>query len=401
MKKWLKKMIMMTGLILAVWSVHSAGEAPGEPKELYARSAVLTDGSSGRVLFGKNENERLPMASTTKIMTCILVLERAKPEDTVTVSPNAAAQPEVRLGAAAGEQFRLEDLLYSLMLESHNDTAVMLAEHVAGSVEEFAALMNLKAQELGCTQTHFVTPNGLDASDGGGSHGTTARELARIMAYCAWESPEKERFLKITQAGSYQFTDLSGKRQYGCTNHNAFLNMMEGVISGKTGFTSAAGYCYVCAVESEGRKFAGVVLACGWPYNRTYKWHDMKMLMNYGLGNYRLVTPEYERDCGQIPVTGGIASSGNPWEETWVSLYCEPREEELQPVLIREGEKLVCRTVRRSSLEAPVKRDQEAGHLAFYLGEELLFELPLKTAQAVEKRELRHCMLWIFRNYVL
>ena len=236
-------------------------QLPEEIGELYARSAVVIDGSSGRVLFGKNADETMPMASTTKIMTCILALENGGLEDIVEVSQNAAGQPEVHLGAGVGETFYLKDLLYALMLESYNDAAVMIAEQVSGSVEEFAGLMNQKAKELGCNETHFVTPNGLDSTDDEGVHQTTAQDLARIMKYCVWDSPKSEEFLEITQARSYFFSNVKGTRSYACGNHNAFLDMYEGVISGKTGFTSAAGYCYVCAVESEGRKFAGVVLA--------------------------------------------------------------------------------------------------------------------------------------------
>ena len=134
-------------------------QLPEEIEELYARSAVVIDGSSGRVLFGKNADETMPMASTTKIMTCILALENGDPEDIVEVSQNAAGQPEVHLGAGVGETFYLKDLLYALMLESYNDAAVMIAEQISGSVETFAGLMNQKAKELGCGNTNFVTPN--------------------------------------------------------------------------------------------------------------------------------------------------------------------------------------------------------------------------------------------------
>ena len=131
---------------------------------LYSKSAVLMDASSGRVLYEKNGEEQLPMASTTKIMTLILTLERADLEDIVEVSAYAASMPEVKLHIRQGEQYRLKDLLYSLMLESHNDSAVAIAEYVGGSVGEFAAMMNHKAEEIGCNNTCFITPNGLDAT---------------------------------------------------------------------------------------------------------------------------------------------------------------------------------------------------------------------------------------------
>ena len=141
------------------------------------------------------------MASTTKIMTCILALENAGPETEVLVSDRAASMPEVKLHIKKGEKYRMEDLLYSLMLESHNDSAVAIAEAVAGSVEKFADMMNRKAMELGCGDTCFVTPNGLDAEDpeSGKIHSTTAEDLARILRYCILFSPAKNEFLAITQ----------------------------------------------------------------------------------------------------------------------------------------------------------------------------------------------------------
>ena len=228
-------------------------EKPEESIKLNALAAVLMDGDTGRVLYGKNQEEIRPMASTTKIMTCILALEEGRPEEVVTASENAASQPQVHLGVKAGEQFYLEDLLYGLMLESYNDAAVMIAEHIGGSTEQFAEKMNQKARELGCVNTFFITPNGLDAAvsteDGVRQvHSTTAEELARIMAYCVNDSPSREEFLKITQSQNYSFSDLEGKRSFSCVNHNALLSSMDGMISGKTGFTSGAGYSYVGAV---------------------------------------------------------------------------------------------------------------------------------------------------------
>ena len=173
-----------------------------EPSGLYALSACLMDADTGRVLFEKNGQEQRAMASTTKIMTLIVTLEGADLESVVTVSEKAARQPDVQLNINTGEKYYLKDLLYSLMLESHNDTAVAIAEHVAGSVEAFAGIMNQKAKELGLENTYFVTPNGLDGEDEGGVHSTTAVELARIMSYCIKESEEATEFLKITQTPS-------------------------------------------------------------------------------------------------------------------------------------------------------------------------------------------------------
>lgn len=194
------------------------------PGNLYALSAVLMDGDSGRVLYEKEGYTARPNASTTKVMTCILALEKGSGDDYVMVSENAASQPEVKLNLKEGEQYYLEDLLYSLMLKSHNDTAVAIAEHIGGSVEGFAKMMNAKAKEIGCTNTHFVTPNGLDSADAGGIHQTTARDLALIMSYAV----KNKAFLHITQTRDYSFSDISGKRQFSVHNANAFLDMTPG-----------------------------------------------------------------------------------------------------------------------------------------------------------------------------
>ena len=169
------------------------------------------DAESKRVLYEKNGTEHMPNASTTKIMTCILALEQGNLEDEVKISSYAASMPQVRLGMDTKDSFQLKDLLYSLMLESHNDSAVAIAEHIAGSVEEFAKKMNQKAKELGCTDTYFITPNGLDATDETGVHGTTAEDLAKIMSYCI----QNETFLEITRTPSHQFTNLAGTKSSG------------------------------------------------------------------------------------------------------------------------------------------------------------------------------------------
>ena len=240
-------------LLLFLGSVSvTATEQESEPNQLFATAACLMDGDTGRVLFGKRETDPMAMASTTKIMTCILALENGQEQTVATASAKAAAAPKVHLGVREGEQFLLGDLLYSLMLESHNDAAVMIAETIGGSVEEFASLMNEKAAAIGCTDTHFVTPNGLDASDAGGDHHTTAADLARIMRYCVWISPKAAQFLVVTQTRSYTFWDLEKKNMFNCYNHNALLDQMDGAVSGKTGFTAKAGYCYTGALERDG-----------------------------------------------------------------------------------------------------------------------------------------------------
>ncbi len=389
-------MIMAAALFCcAAWTVRAGESAEKEDLQLYAQSAVLMDADSGRVLYGKNSKEKLPMASTTKIMTCILALEYGNTEEIVEASSYAAGMPKVKLYVKAGEKYRLEDLLYSLMLESHNDSAVVIAEAVGGSVENFAAMMNQKARDIGCYDTYFITPNGLDAkvNDNGRVHSTTAEDLAKIMAYCVTDSPEKERFLEITRTQGYDFTNADGTRSFHCNNHNAFLGMMEEALSGKTGFTNNAGYCYVGAVESEGRVFTVALLACGWPNNRSYKWSDMKKLASYGMERYQYQDIYEERTFADIPVRNGIAQeNGTPFEEARVSLTLQKEEDGLRCLLCEE-DRVEVRTQVEKELDAPVAAGMQVGDVSYYLNGELIKQYAVCTDSAVEERSF----LWILK----
>lgn len=369
------KRVLSAVIIFCIFIMSFRMEASAAPEELYAQSAVLMDADSGRVLFEKNGGEQRPMASTTKILTCILVLENTEPEEIAAASQTAAAQPKVHLGVCEGEQYYVKDLLYSLMLESHNDAAVILAEHVGGSVEGFAKLMNQKAQEIGCGHAHFVTPNGLDAEDAGGEHSITAEDLAKIMRYCIAISPKSEEFLEITRTDSYTFSDVEGKRNFSCVNHNAFLSMMDGALSGKTGFTGKAGYCYVGALRRDGKTFIVALLACGWPNNKTYKWKDTRKLMEYGLENYEYRDVWVDASFEKIPVEDGIPESGNIRETAYVQPETAEREE--IRLLLRKDEKVDVRVQTEKQLTAPVDKGQTVGRVCYYLGDELVREIPV------------------------
>ena len=259
MKNYIVYLLVMIVVICGCPVPSSAAEEP----KLYAKAAVLTDADTGRVLYGRAPDEALPMASTTKIMTLILALEYGNPDDVVTVSSYAAKMPEVRLGLHAGDRYVLQDLLYSMMLESHNDSACAVAEQVGGSVEAFAQMMNRKAAEIGLHDTYFITPNGLDAEDAVGVHSTTAEDLAKLMRYCVFVSEEKEEFQEICQTRQYTFASCDGTRQFTVYNKNALLDQMDGVLAGKTGFTGNAGYCYVAAVNVGEKHFIVALLAAG------------------------------------------------------------------------------------------------------------------------------------------
>lgn len=391
-----KKLMVLFSLFLICCSFTytRAEEAKiEEPDNLYALSSCLMDADTGRVLFEKNGSEQRAMASTTKIMTLIVTLENCNLNDVVTISQNAARQPDVQLNVNSGEKYYLKDLCYSLMLESHNDAAVAIAEHVGGSVEKFAQLMNDKAKDLNLIHTHFITPNGLDAKDADGIHGTTAIELAKIMSYCIKESPKKKEFLKITRTSSHSFTDLDGKRSFSCNNHNAFLNMMEGALSGKTGFTGNAGYCYVGALKRDGKTFVVALLGCGWPNNKTYKWSDTKKLMNYGLKYYDYQTIWKEITLKPVPVLKGIPESGERSDtaKTDIFIKCTKKQKD-KKLLLREDEKVEVSYECKKTITAPIKAGTQIGKIIYSLNGEKIKEYPIVTSTTVEELDFSWCL---------
>ena len=395
---------------------NAAAPLPEELRDLHALSAVLMDADSRRVLISKDGETMRPMASTTKIMTCILALEamnaeRGSAREIVTVSKNAASQPKVHLQVEEGEQYYLEDLLYSLMLESHNDSAVAIAEHVAGSVEHFAGKMNEKAKEIGCTNAHFVTPNGLDAEDEGGEHSISAADLARIMRYCITGSPKKEEFLKITQQREYSFSNVEGTRTFSCHNHNLFLDMMEGALSGKTGFTGKAGYCYVGALENGGRTFVVALLGSGWPNNKNYKWADTKTLMNYGLEHYKYRNVFEMPQLSEVRIENGIPLDQNLYSEAAVMPVLGTKEEEEDTesglnidssagelnVLLSEEEEVEMKAEQENTLKAPVTKGDRAGSVVYTLNGEVIKEYPLLINETIDKKNYT----WVFGKILL
>lgn len=396
--------------------VSAEEEDEGKDMQLYAQSAVLMDAGSGRILFKKNGRQVRPMASTTKIMTCILALEKGNPDDYVTVSAKAASMPKVKLSMLPGERYRLKDLLYSLMLESHNDSAVAIAEHIGGSVEGFADMMNEKAQELGCRDTYFVTPNGLDGTvtEESGKvkiHSTTACDLAGIMAYCITESPRREEFLTITRTESYSFpayqeTDgviTENGRVFSCQNHNAFLHMMEGALSGKTGFTGNAGYCYVGSLRQGDRTFVAALLACGWPSHKEYKWSDTKKLMQYGLSHYEIHFPKEEgavEELPQLPVKNGAGRwIGDICKAELTILSQEPADE--KGVLMKEGEVFTVEKKLPDELTAPVMPGNVVGEIRYLLeGEEYLVEY-IGTVEEIPAVTVRWCVSQVLQLYMV
>lgn len=345
------------------------------PVGLYSTGAVLMDADSGRVLFAKNGKEPYAMASTTKIMTCILALELGEPEQIVTFSDYAASMPDVQMNARAGEQYYLEDLLYSTMLESHNDSAAAVAEAIAGDVESFARLMDKKAESIGCKMTNFVTPNGLDDIDEEGEHRTTAEELAMILRYCTTISSKAKDFIKITCTKAYEFQEINGKRYVSCNNHNALLNSYEGVFTGKTGFTGKAGYCYTGAAEKDGKKLIISLLGAGWYPHKSYKWKDAAKLLDYGFENYEYETIGKEQWVLQeIPVVDGMEKRVSVETDAGTFSY-----------LLEKNEVAQCRVEQAEQLQAPIEKGTVVGTITYELNGEIIEKFQIYTGESVEE----------------
>jgi len=370
-------MLLIIAQITCAFSKDTAYAKDNLP--MYSGSYALTDATTGRVLAGKQETNPMANASTTKILTCIVTLENCNLKDMVTISENAASQPKVRLGMGEGEQYPLIDMLYGLMLESYNDCAVAIAEHVAGSEEEFSKMLNEKAKEIGCMDTYFITPNGLDEENEDGFHHTTAVDLCNIMAYCVWESPMKETFLEITQSKSYAGT--ANGNSYTFTNHNALLDQMDGVLSGKTGFTSKAGYCYVAAFERDGKKFCIALLACGWPNNKTYKWQDAKTLLNYGMNNYSVKEISIEQISETIMIDGYINKADFEELNQKMKLTIEGKSKVYQ-VLMSENEKIEKEIILYTDADLPIKKGQNMGVCNIYIDDLLIDSISLVASDS-------------------
>lgn len=350
--------------------------------QLNARYALLMDAKNRRVLYEKSGYEKVPMASTTKIMTLMIALENGNLDDMVTVSSYAAKMPKVHLGMKADEQYRLGDLLYSMMLESHNDSAVAIAEHIGGSVEGFAQLMNEKAKELGAYNTNFVTPNGIDA-DG---HYTTAYDLALISSYAI----ENEKILEIINTPSYSFHEQTKGRVFTVNNKDRFLNSYSGAIGIKTGFTGKAGYCFVGAAKRDEKQLISVVLASGWPPNKNYKWKDTTALMNYGMENFSEKEVLKEGTSFQkIPVTDSIENRPvTPYVEENVSL------------LLSEDDKVDFDIELPKMLAAPIKKHQTLGKITISVNDNIYKVLPLYADEPRTQITYFYVLKKIFYQYI-
>lgn len=349
-----------------------------EELELNARIALIYDRASGRVLYEKNGDKQTPMASTTKIMTAIVVLENTNLKDIVTIDSKSASIGGSRLGLKKDDKVTINDLLYGLMLRSGNDAASALAIYVGGSIQNFADMMNNKAEELGLTNSHFVVPHGLDNE----GHYTTAHELAKITDYAL----KNETFKKIVSTSNTTISINGNLKQI--NNTNKLLNSVSGVYGVKTGFTNGAGRCLVTAWEKNDMDIITVIIGADTNNLRTT---DTKKLIEYVEKNYELVNikeiieEEFEKwkkiNTGRIFVEKGSKNS--------VELLLEEMNFENMIINKTDINKIDIKADILYSLKAPIKQNEIIGTLEVLVDGENISTLEIYNKEEIRKKEIR------------
>ena len=339
-----------------------------------SRRYIVYDRISKSMIIGKNEDVKSAMASTTKIMTTIVILEKADLNETVTVSAKAGGTGGSRLGLKRGDKASVRDLLYGLMLRSGNDAAVALAEHVGGSVKEFAELMNEKAIELGLTNTHFVTPHGLDDAN----HYTTALELAKLTDYAM----NNETFSKIV--GTKSITIYINNQPRQINNTNELLGVLNGVVGVKTGFTNNAGRCLVTETKRNNMDIITIVLGADTKKDRT---KDSVNLIEYTYSKYKMYNIEEK-----------IIEEFNKWKNINEKRILITKGKQSNPKLalgaiekaiipICDDDKIEYSINALTEVEAPVEQWNVMGTLTVKLNGEILESIEIVNVNEVQKRD--------------
>lgn len=355
-------------------SVETIAEEQKEPV-LNARAAVIYDRKTKEVIWGKNENEKKAMASTTKIMTAIVVLEKGNLSDVVTISKKAANTGGSRLKINTNDKVSVLDLLYGLMLRSGNDAAVALAEYVGGSIEGFAELMNKKATEIGLKNTHFVTPHGLDNIE----HYTTAYELAILTDYAM----QNEKFSKIVNTKNTTISINGVARNI--YNTNELLGTLNGVNGVKTGFTNNAGRCLVTSCTRKGNQIITVVLGCD---TKKYRTSDSIKLIEYAFKNYTRVNieekvkTEFEK-WKQINGKRIYISKG---EKSEVSLELKEITQKEIPVKIGEENNIQVEINAIYEYEAPLEKQSKIGNILIKKDGKIIESVDIVSLERIEKK---------------
>ena len=357
--------------------LSEVSNTPTEEPVLNSRIAVAYDRESGKVIWGKNENKRSAMASTTKIMTAIIAIENADLNQEVVISAKSAGTGGSRLGLKKNDKILLQDLLYGLMLKSGNDAAVAIAETVGGSIEGFANMMNDKAKQLGLENTHFVTPHGLDNPE----HYTTAYELAKLTDYAL----ENETFAKIVNTKTC--TIMINGYPKTISNTNELLGYVEGVNGVKTGFTNNAGRCLVTSVKRNDLEIITVVLQAD---TKKFRGADSIKLINYIYENYELlnikeiVDEKFQNWC----LINANRIEINKAKNNNMQLYITELENNVIPVKKGSKDSIDIEINNLFYFEAPVEKDKTVGNLKVCLNDEVLDTVQIKNSSTIEKRNI-------------
>ncbi len=302
-----------------------------------AKAAILINGDTGEVIYEQNADEKLPMASTTKIMTALLLCEMGDLSKEITVTAEMLRVEGSSMGLLAGDRVTLHDLLYGLALASGNDAANVVAYTLGTTVNGFANLMNKKAEELGLLNTNFVTPSGLDA-DG---HYTTARDLANLARFAM----QNEEFAKAASSKSATLNYGNPPYRRTLTNHNKLLKTFDGAIGVKTGFTKKSGRCLVSAAKRDGKYVIAVTL------NDGNDWQDHSSLLEYGLNAVKLTEIKPHKTEYNIPVINGEENINVKIGSYTVSTL--------------ENENFSCEVNLPKFLYAPIKKGEKIGSVAY------------------------------------
>jgi len=376
----LKRLFAFVVLFVIFGSVLVLGE--GDSPMVEAHGAILMDAATGRVLWEKNSREPLAMASTTKIMTAVLALEQGRMDDVVTVSKRAAAAARVKMYLQPGEEISLGGLLYALMMQSSNDAAVAIAEHISGSVEAFCAAMTAKAAELGATDTIFETPNGLDA----GNHQSTAYDMALIARYAL----SNTMFLEIINTAHKTVT--SSRTTYSISNKNRLLHEFEGANGVKTGFTNKAGHCFVGSAKRDDMQLISVVFASGWGQRgKEQKWVDTKRILNYGFDNF-----EYEVIINE----GDLAGELSILRSKTATVPLEYSDGIMLPLCESDKAKIEVIVNIPPDMLAPVAENQVIGEAQVSVGGVQYATIPILATQGAARHDLKTSLEKVLKQFL-
>jgi len=353
-----------------------------------SRTAIVYDRISKQVLYGKNEYNKVKMASTTKIMTAIVIIENDDLTQTVEISKKAAGTGGSRLGLKAGDKITINDLLHGLMLCSGNDAAVALAECTAGSIQEFAELMNNKALELGLTNSHFESPHGLD-SDG---HYTTAYELAKLSDYAL----QNKTFAQIVGTKSYTVT-INGSPK-NISNTNELLGNLNGVYGIKTGFTNGANRCLVTACKRNNMDIICVVLGAD---TKNFRTKDSIKLIEYSFKNFEYVNIEdlmnkkFEEWKSENMNSFIIDKASNSYLDISISKLETP----IIPVKKENINKIDFSIDITTTLSAPISQGHIIGNITAYSDSLSLASADVVVNNSISKKNSFDYLYLFFKDY--